>query len=457
MKKLCIQALFAGLVCSVFAQDAVVEEVKDGGLKLNAGADLRIRQEIINNIPDGPVADYNNYFRIRPRVWGEASYENFRLYGRLADEFRHYNKSSNRNNRHCAEIPDEVVVDNLYLDITDLFDGWLDIRAGRQDLVYGKGRVIAEGTPADGSRTIYMDAIKASINFDEEKKNVLDILAIYNQADNELSMGGIEGSKDRQLTLMNSGERNMDEWGGGLYFKSEELDEMPFDLYWIFKREQKADSPDGKVAGRSFHTWGLRLMPKYTETISGEFEGAFQNGEIDGGQNCHGYMGYGAIQYAPAVEWKVKPFIKAGMYYLSGDKRRGPGSGDSGWDPVWSRWRQTSRLYFYDFKDGVGYWTNLIYPHIEGGFNITSMHKLMASAGPMYADKKDGLGGGDGSFYGWLGIFRYDFPIMTNILKREDKRGNLFGRLQAEILDPGDYYASDKVAYLLRWELLATF
>jgi len=455
MKKLCTLAIFAGLVCSAGAQENAVLDQKEKGLEFDLGGDLRIRQELIDNIPTGKGTMPNqNYFRIRPRVWGEAKYENFRLYTRLTDEFREYIQPSNSRK---YKTPDEVVVDNLYLDANDLFDGWLDVRAGRQDLAYGSGRVILDGTPFDGSRTIYMDAIKATINFDEEKKNTLDILAIYNRPDNELSMGGLEGQTDRQLTSINPRSKNLTEWGGGLYFKSKELEEMPFDLYWMYKRESKADLNGSKIPGRWFNTWGIRLMPKYTETISGEFEGAVQAGQQDGGASTHGYMGFAAVKYTPAVEWTMRPFVKGGIYYLSGDKDRGAGHGDSAWDPVWSRWPQISELYVLNFKDGAGYWTNLIYPHVETGFDISKMHKLLATAGPMYADEKDGLGGGSGDLYGWLGTICYDFPIMTDVFGRDDQRGNVTGRLQAEVLDPGDYYMTDTVAYFFRWQIMAAF
>ena len=87
---------------------------------------------------------------------------------------------------------------------------------------------------------------------------------------------------------------------------------------------------------------------------------------------------------------------------------------------------------------------------------VSNKHKLRMAVGPMYGDRKDGLGG-EGNLYGWLGTFRYDFPVLKNILKREDKRSNLFGRLQAEVLDPDYYYVSDQVACFLRLELLTTF
>jgi hypothetical protein len=85
------------------------------------------------------------------------------------------------------------------------------------------------------------------------------------------------------------------------------------------------------------------------------------------------------------------------------------------------------------------------------------MHRLFACTGPMYADRKDGKGGGSGNFYGWQGSVIYDFPILTDLFGRDDKRGNVTGRLQAEVLDPGDYYESDDIAYFLRWQIIAAF
>lgn len=455
MRYLFISAMLSGVVCYVSAQEAVVRPDEKSGLELDAGADLRIRQEIMDNIPNTvpPFTGETSYFRIRPRVWGEAKYKNYRLYTRLTDEFWHYTSDSRRVN----SWPNEIVLDNLYLDANDLFDGWLDLRVGRQDLIYGKGRIILDGTSYDGSRTIYMDAIKATINFDEEKKNTLDVLAIYNNNHNEAALGGIDGG-EKELNTIVPGSKYLDEWGGGLYFKSKELDEFPFELYWIYKRETKAKMANGTtLQGRRFHTLGARLMPKFSETISGELEGAVQSGEKDDGKSTSGYMGYAGLRYDPAVEWKMKPFVNAGVYYLSGDDNNGDGNNDSGWNPVWARWPQFSELLVLEWRNGAGYWTNLIYPHVEGGFSISKQHKLFASFGSLYADERDGRGGDTGNHYGYLGTICYDFPLLTNLFGRDDKRGNLLGRLQAEALQPGDYYETSSTMYFLRWQIIAEF
>jgi hypothetical protein len=442
----------------------VVKPQDKRNLTADAGGDLRIRQELIDNLPmiNGRVMPNQSYLRIRPRVWGEVKNEHFKLYMRVTDEFREY--FQRRDNKNY-QTPDEVIVDNLYFDLYNLFDGKLDLRVGRQDFFgatgpsYGAGRVLCDGTPFDGSRTVFMDAIKATIKFDE--KNTLDLLAIYNSPDTSLSWGHPYNSADqeyseRPLTSINPASSDLTEWGGGAYFKSKEFDHVPFELYYLYKRESKAhlSGSNNNLPGRIVNTFGTRVMPQLTETVSAEFEGAVQAGEKDGGASTSGYMGYAGLTYKPLVDSTAKPYFTGSCYYLSGDSDRGEGDNDTGWDPLWSRWPQFSELYVYNFIYGAGYWSNLIYPSVEAGVGFAPGHKVRMNVGPMYAAVEDDLGSGGGDMYGWFGMARYDFPLMKNIF---GKRGELFGHLTAELLDPGDYYTSDTVAYFLRWEITARF
>ena len=74
--------------------------VEASALAFDAGADLRVRQEIMHNVPGLPGApgavmpraykEMQNHIRYRPRVWARLDTERFTLYGRLVDEMREY-------------------------------------------------------------------------------------------------------------------------------------------------------------------------------------------------------------------------------------------------------------------------------------------------------------------------------------------------------------------------------
>jgi len=78
------------------AEAAEAEE--PSSVAFNAGADLRVRQELMDNVPGLPGGGllqraaggpYRNHMRYRFRAWGElTAAENWRLYMRITDEFR---------------------------------------------------------------------------------------------------------------------------------------------------------------------------------------------------------------------------------------------------------------------------------------------------------------------------------------------------------------------------------
>ena len=89
----------AAVTVSSFAQD-ITNAVASSEWKFNAGADLRIRQEMMDNIPGNPGNKYSvssakrgknkNQIRIRPRAWFEVENGPFRLYTRITDEIREF-------------------------------------------------------------------------------------------------------------------------------------------------------------------------------------------------------------------------------------------------------------------------------------------------------------------------------------------------------------------------------
>jgi hypothetical protein len=107
-------------------------------------------------------------------------------------------------------------------------------------------------------------------------------------------------------------------------------------------------------------------------------------------------------------------------------------------------------MYSYQSYYGVNYWSNLIYPALEVGCKWENKHGFFTSFGPMYAAVQDDRGGGGGSLYGYFWRGRYDFPLWRKIF---GKRGDLMGHVTLELLEPGDYSATDQLAYFARWEV----
>lgn len=446
--------LVAASVCaagfSLFAQEEV-----DDSLKFDFGGDIRARYEFKDNWPGKGKAEagssYEDYLRFRTRVWGEAKAGDFTSRIRLGNEFRDY---SNASNNKKQEFPDELFVDNLYIDWSgDVYGA----RIGRQDIKLGGGRLIADGTGGDGSRTTFFDAVVLSRKFGEEKKSKVQLLGTWTHYRNELGVGDSEGNI-YDMTAIKSGNpySGMDEYGAGAYVTVNEFAELPFEIYWIWKMEEDFHSKEEKYPGRDFHTAGFRVMPKLNDWLSAEVEAAYQFGQADSmdgfkSRDISAYMLYaGLTGKASDTPWNPKLTLAA--LYLSGDEdsyyKTTDGSTDSGWNPVFNRtsWLGEIASGMYD-----GYrWSNLIYPHAELDVEPLKGHKVTLTCGPMYAAERDNEAADD--YKGLLAKAKYAFPLpeLAGI--------KLGGAVLGEMLDYGDYYeTTEDAATFLRFEVTAKF
>ena len=458
--------LIAATALAALAAYAGEEEPK--GLLFDFGADVRIRQEIMQHVPglpgDGehpgtgrlsPVrrGAYKNHMRFRPRVWGEVKGETeslgaWRLYTRLTDEFRWYVTPRDGD----WTWPDELILDNLFIEGKDLFDGFLDLSIGRQDMyrLYGLDHIFVDGTPGDGSRTVYSDMVRLALKFDEVRR--LDLFGLYNFDDNALRWG-TERGKHRPLAGLGGGaEPDMDDWGFGAIWSDELAPWLPYQLFVMQKNTLEYKR------GEEQHPWtqrelaGAKLTPRIDEEWSLQFEGMGQIGVNGEGDTLHGWSAYSGINWKSA-SGSIKPFASAGYHFMSGDDDAGTEDGGHGaWDPMWSRGVNYSEIFLYGTHYGMAWWSNMHYARLSAGIDLGAHHRVEASTGPMFAAAQDGLGGGNGFFKGLLSQIRYDFPLWTAD-KDKGERFEVFGHLYAEMFNPGDYFATEKAAYFLRWQI----
>lgn len=412
------------------------------------GGDVRIRQVYFDNIPivaDPPGVTRggrNHFFRFRSRFWGQADFgERATLYTRFAHEFRHYEKGTDTS----WDWEDELIVDNLYLDINGLLGGRLDARIGRQDLIYGTGKLLLEGTPKDGSRTLYFDAVR--LRFNADTKNTLDVLGIYNQPENQLAIS----SQNRDLTGFDPAFNDLTESGGGLYLMNTQMDAMPFEAYYLYKRESSWVNRQGdRQPGRNVHTIGTRLMPRRQCGTSANLEIAHQFGETSDDRTLQAWM-IDAVVRRSIEKLPTQPVIGVGVYHITGNDPET--NRDEGWNPLWARFPQYSELYVYAFDaEAAGRWSNVTLPYLSIRCSPTGNSQLALLGGYMLAPERNGPGGGKER--GWLGTARYDFTIARQLLTNKDR---LFGHLLFEVFEPGNYYNVSDTAFFTRWELSYAF
>jgi hypothetical protein len=139
---------------------------------LSWGGDVRVRVVNWNHIPivEGRTEFTQwQYHRTRTRLWGAYGFSpDISVKARFVNEFWDHSdgKPAGRPSDN-TEFVSEIVPDNLYIDIKNLLGGKLNLRLGRQDMIYGTGKIFLDGTPNDGSRTIYFNAAKAQLKINE--------------------------------------------------------------------------------------------------------------------------------------------------------------------------------------------------------------------------------------------------------------------------------------------------
>ena len=477
MKTVFFLTAFVAVACGAQTNTVPVEAEAEDVVKFNAGGDLRVRQEIMHNVPGLPGApgammpraykEAQNHIRYRPRVWSRLDAGDFGLYARLVDEMReHIVKNGVKRKNRSYNFPDEVALDNLYLEGRGLYDDFLDFRLGRQDLfdgrhsVLGLDRLMLDGAPYVGSRSCYADMARFTLHPTETSK--LDAFALYDNGRNNFRYGS-RHSRGRPMNAIHPGDNpEMDEWGGGLVWNDVLLDGgLPYQLYVVHKHNEDYKAFNGAhVEDKQITTVGAHVMPELDENLSLDFDLAQQFGTRSNDAQAGGSMAYAAIDYHKEKTYQgIRPYTRLSAYYLSGDRHRtGADDGDTAWDPMWARAPCDSELMQYGTLYGLGYWSNMLYAKWTIGADLGKRHSISAYSGPMWAAAQDHLGHADGSgdsmFKGVLSAVRYDFPLLLAPRQATGiKRFEIFGHLMAEMFNPGDYYDSSRPAYFIRWEV----
>ncbi|MBM4118008.1 hypothetical protein FJ251_09785 [bacterium] len=326
-----LRALAAIGLLAAFVLPAAAEPGLRGAL------DLRLRQEYLDGLyywsPDQPD---RNWLRLRSRAgaaysWG-ASHE---IEARACSEFRKITTPDTPLNY------DEIILDRLLYRHRP--SDWATLTLGRQDIAWDDGFLVMDGTPLDGSRSAYLNALRLELTAEDPDLSLLEGFFAHNPATDDLVLW--DDDIERRLT-------DADETAAALRARFARQHQLAL----IWKRERDPDH-----ARPALDAWTLGYRIERTR----------------GAVNV---MGEVAIQYqdwsAPAktsgLAWAMQTRLRRplrdeirmdlGVYAYSGR------IGDQlAFRTPWGRWPKWSELMLYRLigEGGVGAWANLAGPWIE--------------------------------------------------------------------------------------------
>jgi hypothetical protein len=404
------------------------------------GLDIRLREEYLINVLDvtDGIGKDDNYLRLKISPWVKYDFNNdIGIMLKLTAEPRYF-FSSGDYGKGKEITNEEIVFDNFYLDYKNAFDLPVDFRIGRQDFLgtYGDGFLIMDGTPGDGSKTFYFNALKSTWKIN--KNSTLDLVYINDWHEDHLPV-----VNDQQIATNNS-----DESGIVLYSKNKLSDTVTLEPYYIWKRE----GGSGATQTLKLNTIGARAVYapdpwKFKGELAGQF-GEYNNNDVD----RSGIGGYFNAIYK-FKDICMTPEVMAGYYYLSGDDAST--NKNEAWDPLFSRWPWLSELYIFTLaKESkiAAYWSNLQAYRASVKFDITKNTNLTLWYNYLRANENPNV---YGSIFSNDGKVRGSLP---QIQLNHKFNKNLDGYILVEELFPGNYYVdgSDNT-WFFRWQLQYKF
>ncbi|MCM8818154.1 MAG: alginate export family protein [Candidatus Omnitrophica bacterium] len=414
-----------------------------GEVKFDYGFDLRLREEYLGGIfAPAPPSGYedDNYFRVKLSLWGKWDINgNNTIFIRFSGEPRFYVEKGGFLSRGRSRSDDEFIFENLYFEFKKLFNSNWDLKIGRQDLLmqYGEGFIIMEGTPGDGSRTFYFNALKATYHFNE--KNLIDLIFLYDPVEDFMPI-----INDVHKKLVNSEEK-----GVILYGKLNPSQKISLEPYYIYIDRDAYTIGTITTPALGLNTIGTRAVYKFDPwKLRGEL--AYQWGNYANGNDKQGFGGY-LFLTRTFKEVKFMPSIDIGFAYLSGDNPDTT-TKDEGWDPLYGKWPWISELllYYYFYDGEIAKFTNYNLWRTSLNLLLTKDTSLSLSYNYFRANQPNPTFG-----LGTTSLTRGHIPTL---ILRHKFTPNISSHFWFEYFVPGEYYpATHENSFFFRWELAFKF
>jgi len=376
---------------------------------------------------DDTAGDGMAYTRNRTTLgldWRAA--KNLEVLGKVTNEFRVFLSPKDRAfNWH------ELFFDNLY--VKWKIPGRLPftITAGRQDINLGEGFVIADGTPGDGSRSYYFNALRVDADLRKDHKITFFLHA--------------QETTDKYLPLINERPQPLAEQPENAlaFYYSGAFGKAKIDAYAVRKT---TDATELFPVAEKIDTFGLRGQAPLVRRLALTAEGALQTG-THGDARRAAFGGIVHLDYDITGALPLLKTVVLGGIYLSGD--RAGTEKMEGWDPIFSRWPKWSESFIYTLtrENRPSYWSNLtsLYASLALDLGSRSDGLLMVQSMGAVEAQPGVFPGGTGLGRGTLLKGRLNYKISKF----------LSGRVIWEHFIPGSFYFPGAASYnWLQFEMI---
>jgi hypothetical protein len=418
------------------ALDDLIDQAKHPFAHFTWGADQRIRQEYFNNAitlnGNAPNHEYN-FGRYRTRVWASFSpSEYIDLNVRMIWEWWYFEQPQSRQGPQWDQAEIDLLNATFKIPPANAF-----VTVGRQEMTFGNAWLVMDGTPLDGSTTLYFDALRGNIAF-KDIKTVVDAIYINQYSDPDM---WLQTMGDTDCPLIEQNER-----GTILNVKNTLVTDTTLEGYFIYKHDEKVlvNGDNGDI-----YTLGGRGEHLFTSHIRARLEGAYQFGDKNS-KELSAWGSVGRVTYAFQDGYDNQLFMAGEA--LSG--RKANDSTDGQFDPLWGRWPQFSEIWIYADagETRLAETTNLL--RFGPGWEVHPTPKMtfVTTYNAMWSDTTP-LAGTPG-----FGTGNFRGNLFTTVLKYKFNK-HLAGHLIGEMFVPGDYYVAprDSPAFYGRFELVLTY
>lgn len=433
----------------IFAQDSSSNKIEEFIKKsknptswLSWGADLRVRDEYLNNVialnESAPKSE-QNWIRIRTRLWSSIKpLTNFAFNTRLTWEGREWTREPYKRGVGSGFDWQDGIIDIFNIKYSEAFGLPLTAIIGRQDMMIGDGWLVGDGTPLDGSRTYFFDAARLTYNL-KEQNTTIDAIYIDQS-----------GHNDRWLPPINRLNNYLieqSEKGVIFYLSNKSIKEANIDAYFMYKHMDAvlANGDNGNL-----YTMGSRVAGVLYDHWSYRVEGAYQTGR----KNRKDVDAYGVNTcFAYLFKDTYSNQLRFTFEHLSGDDPNTPDNEQ--FDPLWGRWPRWSELYIYSmiYETRPSEISN--FNRFGPGWSFKPHKKLdfIADYFAVFADESRDPGLPNSSLFG-TGTFRGHL-VETQLKFKVSE--HLDGHLLGEYFFPGDFYAYHDSMIFLRAQLNFTY